>query len=194
MPTEVKGAIELRKALKKFEPELAKETQKEIVAALKPIVTRARGYLPSNEDMPSGWLKRENAGGRWATRFYDQATARRGITYKSSPSKANRKGWRSIASILNKNAGGAIYETAGRKTSGRQGESTNPNAGQEFIAELAKTGQFKNADNQKRVGRHSNKQVGRAMFRAAAEDEGKATAAVMKAIEKAQSKFKGRTQ
>ena len=34
MPTEVKGAIELRKALKKFEPELANETQKEIVAAL----------------------------------------------------------------------------------------------------------------------------------------------------------------
>ena len=78
MPTEVKGVIELRKALREFEPELAKSTQKEIVAALKPIVTAARGYLPANEDVPSGWLKRENAGGRWAVRYYDQATARRG--------------------------------------------------------------------------------------------------------------------
>jgi hypothetical protein len=194
MPTRVKGVIELRKAMRQFEPELAKATQKEITAALKPIVTKARGYLPSNEDVPSGWLKRENAGGRWATRFYDQATARRGIVYKTSPSKANRKGWRSVASILNKNAGGAIYETAGRKTSGQQGQSVNRNAGQEFIAELSKTGQFKNADNQKRVGRHSNKFTGRAMFRAAAEDEGKATAAVMKALEKASSSFKGKTK
>jgi hypothetical protein len=193
MPTEVKGVIELRKALRQFDPELAKASQKEIQAALKPIVTRARGYLPSNEDVPSGWLKRENAGGKWASRFYDQATARRGIVWKTSPSKTNRNGWRSVASILNKNAGGAIYETAGRKTSGQQGASVNRNAGQEFIAELAKTGQFKNADNQKRVGRHSNKQVGRAMFRAAAEDEGKATAAVMRALEKASSSFKGKT-
>jgi hypothetical protein len=29
MPTEVKGALDLRKALKKFTPDLAKETQKE---------------------------------------------------------------------------------------------------------------------------------------------------------------------
>jgi hypothetical protein len=194
MPTEVKGVIELRKALKQFEPELAKATQKEIVSALKPIVSRARGYLPTNEDMPSGFLKRENASGKWATRFYDQATARRGIVWKTSPSKTNRNGWRSVASILNKNPGGAIYETAGRKTSGQKGGSSNPNAGQEFIAQIAKTGQMKNADNQKRVGRHSSKFVGRAMFRSAAEDEGKATAAVMRALEKASSSFKGKTQ
>lgn len=194
MPTKVKGVIELRKALRKFEPDLAKETQKEIVAALKPMVVKARGFLPSNEDLPSGWLKRENAGGRWATKFYDQATARRGITWKSSPSKANNKGWRSVASVLNKNPAGAIYETAGRKTQGQQGASANPNAGQEFIAELNKTGVMKNADNQKRVGRHSNKFKGRAMFRAVAEDEGKTTAAVMKALQKAEDKFKGSTR
>jgi hypothetical protein len=194
MPTRVKGVIELRKALREFEPELAKSTQKEIVAALKPIVTAARGYLPANEDVPSGWLKRENAGGRWAVRYYDQATARRGITWKASPSKANRRGWRSIASIINKNPGGAIYETAGRKTTGQQGESVNPNAGQKFIEELAATGKLTNSDYQKRVGRHSTKFTGRAMFRAFAEDQGKATAAVQKALQKAQDNFKGKTK
>jgi hypothetical protein len=194
MPTEVKGVIELRKALRKFEPDLAKETQKELRAVLQPIVTKARGYLPANENVPSGWLYRENAGGRWAGRFYDQVTARRGITFKTSPSKTNRQGWRSIASILNKSAGGSIYETAGRKTSGKQGESVNRNAGQEFIAALNETGRLVNADNQKRVGRHSNKSKGRAMFRAVAEDEGKTTAAVMKALEKASANFKGATK
>ena len=194
MPTRVKGVIELRKALRKFEPDLAKETNKELAAALKPIVAKARGFLPSNDAVPSGWLKRENAGGRWASRYYDQSEAKRGITYKTSPTKANRKGWRSIASILNKSVGGSIYETAGRKTAGQQGASVNRNAGQEFIAELNRTGELKNADNQKRVGRHSNKFKGRAMFRAVAEDEGKTTVAVMRALGKAEEKFKGATK
>jgi hypothetical protein len=39
MPTEVKGALALRKALRQFEPDLAKETSKKLAAALKPIVT-----------------------------------------------------------------------------------------------------------------------------------------------------------
>ena len=194
MPTRVKGVIELRKALRKFEPDLAKETNKELAAALKPIVAKARGFLPSNDAVPSGWLKRENAGGRWASRYYDQSEAKRGITYKTSPTKANRKGWRSIASILNKSAGGSIYETAGRKTAGQQGASVNRNAGQEFIDALNRTGELKNADNQKRVGRHSNKFKGRAMFRAVAEDEGKTTAAVMRALGKAEQKFEGATK
>ena len=48
MPTEVKGAKNLRKALKKFEPDLAKMTTKEMAAALKPITRKARGYMPAN--------------------------------------------------------------------------------------------------------------------------------------------------
>jgi len=34
MPTELRGAIEARKALRKFTPELSKELQKEMVALL----------------------------------------------------------------------------------------------------------------------------------------------------------------
>lgn len=193
MPAQVKGAIALRKALKQFEPDLAKSTQKEIASALKPIVTKARGFLPSNDAVPSGWLKIDGAQGKWATRYYDKSEASRGITYKTTPSKPNSKGFRAVASILNKSAGGSIYETAGRKTSGQQGNSTNPNAGKEFIAALGGTSNIVNAENYSGKGRHSKKQRGRAMFRAVKEDEGKARAAVMKAIESAERKFKGRT-
>jgi hypothetical protein len=163
MPTEVKGALNLRKALKQFEPDLAKATTKEIASYLKPLVKDARGFLPSNEEAPSGWLKRPNAKGRWAKRYYDQAEARRGIGYKSTPSKPNRNGWVSLASVFNKSAGGAIYETAGRK-SGITGNFT-PKLG----GELKGRGQ---------------KMTGRALFKAYAEDEGKARAGVIKAIEK----------
>ena len=173
MPVKLQGAVALRKALRQFEPDLAKETQKEIASFVRPLAVKARGFFPSNEEAPSGWLKRENAGGRWATRYYDAAEARRGITYKTSPSKANRNGWRSIASIMNKNPGGAIYETAGRK-SGITGK---------FTPKLGGT-----------LEGRGQKMTGRAMFRAFAQDQGKATAGVMKAIKTAEDKFYGRTR
>ena len=162
MPTRIQGVIAMRKAMKEFEPELAKQTTKEITAFLKPVVRDARGYLPSNTEAPSGWLRRPNAKGRWANRFYDATIARRSIGYKSTPSKPNRSGFRALASIFNKSAAGAIYETAGRK-SGITGNFT-PRLG----------GQLK-GDKQKMTGR--------AIFRAFEEDQGKATAGVIKAIE-----------
>lgn len=172
MPTEVKGALNLRKALKQFEPDLAKATTKQIANFVKPVVKDARGFLPSNDEAPSGWLKRPNAGGRWANRYYDAAEARRGITFKTSPNKANRRGFRSLVTLYNKGAAGAIYETAGRK-SGVTGNFT-PKLG----GELKGKGQ---------------KMTGRSLFRAYSQDEGKARGNVIKAIEEAAKKLNARS-
>lgn len=171
MPARVIGGVALRKALKKFEPDLAKETSKEIASFVKPVASKARGFLPSNEEAPSGWLKRDNAKGKWATRYYDKAEASRGISYKTTPSKKNSRGFVALASVLNKSAAGTIYETAGRK-SGITGNFT-PRLG----------GQIK--------GR-SQKSSGRAIFRAFEEDGGKATLGVLRAIEKSAAKFNAR--
>ena len=173
MPTRLQGVLALRKAMKKFEPDLAKETTKEMAAFLKPVTRQARGYIPSNAEIMSGWLKRPNAQGRWANRYYDAAQVKSGISYKTSPSKPNRRGFRALASIFNKSAAGAIYETAGRK-SGLTG-NFSPRLG----------GQLK-GDKQKMTGR--------GIFRAFEEDQGKATAGVIKAIESAAAKFNARTK
>jgi hypothetical protein len=173
MPTEVRGAIALRKALRKFEPDLAKETTKEIASFLRPVVRQARGYAPSNEQVPSGWVKRPNAGGRWANRSYDAAEVRRGITFKSTPSKPNRKGFRSLATIFNKSAAGAIYETAGRK-SGLVG-NFSPKLGGEIKG-------------------NKPKQRGRVIFRAVEEDQGKARTHIIRAIEKAAATLNSRSK
>jgi hypothetical protein len=166
MPVVVTGAIELRKALKKYAPDLAKESQKEMANLLKPVVRDARGFLPSNNEVPSGWLK-ENQKGKWANRGYDQAIASKGITYSTAAGRPNRQGFRSVATIYNKSAAGAIYETAGRK-SGNVGKFTPRLGGQ-----LRGDGQ---------------KMTGRAMFRAWAEDQGKTTLAVVRAIETVNNK------
>jgi hypothetical protein len=168
MPVKLQGATALRKALAIVEPTLAKEVSKEIASFLKPVVRNARGFMPSNEQAPSGWLKRPNAGGRWSARAYDVQEARRGITFKSSPSKPNRSGFAALASIFNKSAAGAIYETAGRK-SGVTGNFT-PKLGGQLVGK-------------------GQKMTGRAIFRAFEDDRGKAQDGVVKAIFKARDKF-----
>ena len=209
MPTEVTGALELRKALRKVEPALAKETEKEIRNLLKVVAVKARGFVPSAAPL-SGW---GNAVGVWENRVFSSSDIKRGIGYSTAPSKPNKRGFRSIATIFNKSAAGSIYETAGR-LSGAQGrpqaplvdvyksagtpfarkagyqkrssdktksQSANPYAGRQFIEALPPL-----VDSQQSgaAGRRTRKTKGRLLFRAWAEDQGKTNAAVLKAIEK----------
>lgn len=215
MPTEVKGAVELRKALREFTPDLAKETQKELGAILKPITAKARGFIPSTSPL-SGWER--EGGGAWGRIAFSSGEAKRGIGYKATPSKPNRSGFRSLARIVNASPAGSIYETAGRlnpqgrpqaplakvvapghvnfgKTirSGSKGQSlsNNPNAGRQFIDAMNRTSPIVNAFKRQegQAGRSTRKMKGRAIFRAWAEDGGKTNAAVIAAIEKSKDNF-----
>ena len=212
MPTGVKGAINLRKALKNFAPDLAKETQKELGNLLKPITNKARGFIPSTAPI-SGWGK-SSENGRFPV--WDSSAARRGIGYRTTPSRPNKQGFRALARIVNASAAGAIYETAGRvHPNGReqamavrvmlpghsnygkmvrsgnknQGRSTNPEAGSLFIQAINQEGILVDANSQTGAGRRSRKMKGRAIYRAWKEDYGKTNAAVIKAIEASKVKF-----
>jgi hypothetical protein len=111
--------------------------------------------------------------------------------------------------IFNKSAAGAIYETAGRKNPSGQpparivnayrngliikvresgktiNRSANPNAGRQFIDALPPLVDSQQSNS---AGRRTRKTKGRLMFRAWAEDQGRTTAAVVKAIESANNK------
>ena len=218
MPVELKGADKLRKALKEFEPDLAKKTTKEMSAALKPITNRARGYMPSNTAMLSGWTSATSSENTVKYRVfpkYDQAEAKRGVKYSTRPSKPNKRGFVSLARIVNTSAGGAIYETAGRlnpsgqpsqastrgkfsdyiDTSNKVNKSLNPNAGKQFINRANATGELVNARprQQGQAGRATRKMTGRVIFRAFEEDQGRVTAAVVKAISNSAITFNART-
>jgi len=212
MPASVSGGVELRKALKKFTPDLAKEVQKEIATLLRPITVKAKGFVP-NEAPLSGWGK-ETVNGIFPT--WDGRAAKSGIGYKTTPSKPNKSGFRSLARIVNASATGAIYETAGRvNPNGReqapmskvvypqhpnfgkstrsgtktQSKSNNPGAGNMFIEAIDQYSQIVNASNAVGPGRPSRKMKGRAIFRAWKEDGGKTNAAVLKAIQESKDKF-----
>jgi hypothetical protein len=218
MPVELKGADNLRKALKQFEPDLAKMTTKEMAAALKPITNKARGFMPSDASMLSGWTSESSSIETTNYRHfpkYSQTEAKRGIKYSTTPSRPNKRGFVSLARIINTSAGGAIYETAGRKspsgqpsqastrgtfsdyidTSNKVNKSLNPNAGKQFINRANSLGALINARprQQGQRGHVSRKMTGRVIFRAFSEDQGRVTAAVVKAIGNSAIEFKART-
>ena len=173
MPASVKGAVALRKSLRAFAPDLAKETQKEVAGALKPITKTAKGYFPDDDQVLSGWLARENSQARFPS--YNARIVKAGVGYKTSPSKPNRRGFRSLARVFNKSAAGAIYETMGRKTPSSR-----------FVQnQSSKYGSSMKGD---------GKMEGRALFRAYEENNGKARDAVLKAIKSAADKLNARAK
>jgi hypothetical protein len=173
MPASVKGAVALRKSLRAFAPNLAKETQKEIAGALKPITKTAKGYFPDDGQVLSGWLARENSQARFPS--YNARIVKAGVGYKTSPSKPNRRGFRSLARVFNKSAAGAIYETMGRKTPSSR-----------FVQnQSSKYGSSMKGD---------GKMEGRALFRAYEENNGKARDSVLRAIKSAADKLNARAK
>ena len=194
------GVKELRSALRKFEPDLSKELQTEVANFLKPIVRKARGYIES-DFTPSNW-RGETKTGKWP--IYNATFMRRGIGYKTTPTKPNRRGFIYAASMHNKTASGAIYETAGRKNpSGMQkapkgtsrtnknfSHSNNPQAGNQFIKALENASPLAQGNTRVGSGRRGRYMKGRAIFRAWAEDQNKTEGAVIKAIESAATKFR----
>jgi hypothetical protein len=173
MPASVKGAVALRKSLRAFAPDLAKETQKEVAGALKPITKTAKGYFPDDGQVLSGWLARENSQARFPS--YNARIVKAGVGYKTSPSKPNRRGFRSLARVFNKSAAGAIYETMGRKTPSSR-----------FVQnQTSKYGSSMKGD---------GKMEGRALFRAYEENNGKARDAVLNAIKSAADKLNARAK
>ena len=194
MPVVVEGVPELKKALKKFAPDLRKQMDDEIRMALKEVVNDARNKVPGQA--PGGLYNWNDNGSEGKSRTsrarafpqYNSRVIRRGLTYSLGRSKRNLSGFASLYSLLNKSASGAIAETAGR-LSGVNGssrsQSNNPQAGARFIGAMNGIGAMKSVD-----GRQ--KSTGRILFAAYVENEGKALDAVFKAIDKASRLFKER--
>ena len=216
MPEQVVGINKLRRALVDFTGDFAYETQQELAILLAPIAQKARGFMPSKINL-SGWQEGTQKG-KWEYRAWNAADARAGVGYSTQPSKPNRKGFTTLARIVNASAAGAIYETAGRKNpEGRKhgamvpvvypkhvnygkmtrskgknlSGSNNPYAGMQFIDAMNEQGLIVNAYKRAagQAGRASRKMSGRAIFRAWKEDGGKTNAAVNRAIENSRSKF-----
>lgn len=189
MPVQVQGISELRKALHSFAPDLEKNLNKQVRASLQPIVKEARSYVVT----PSlrNWIFKGKSTGitrstsmfrRGKFPLFNASQVKAGIVLSLKATKRNSKGFVTAYSIQNKTAAGAIMETAGRKNPTGQpwnpenashdySHSNNPRAGQRFI-----TGQHGTL-------KGDGKQRGRLIYRAWAENQGRALSKVLQAVD-----------
>ena len=224
MPINITGVQGTLKAMRKFDPDLAKEMNKQIKNVMMPIRDKAQAYAPANNKMLSNWTK-PLVFGPQSTKYrpfpqYDQSETQKGIVYRPG---ANNKGevagakftrrWQVAYFIANNSPGGAIFETSGRVhpngrtsshivasrhklakdkkysvSSGTRSDmnSLNPNAGKQFLAPLGDLyGSRGNID--PRFG--NTDQRGRLIYRAWAENQGRASHAVNLAINVAVARF-----
>lgn len=207
MPVVVEGVTELKKALKKFAPDLLAQMNDEIRTALKEVTNDAKSKVPGQA--PGNMYNWQDKGIEPASRTsrargfpkYNSNVIKRGLTYSIARKKANSKGFSSLYSLLNKSAVGAIVETAGSQnpfgrpqkatrqygqSSKEIGQSNNPNAGAFFVGRMNAVGALKKYDNK-------SKFKGRLLYAAYAENNGKALDATFRAIDKASRLFRERT-
>jgi len=179
MQIELRGNADLRKALRRFAPDLEKSLKIEMKRGLAPVAKAARGFVPSQSPL-SGWAPRSFNEGFFPT--YNASIIKSKIGFTTSVSKKNKNGFSSMASVFNNSRAGAIYESAGRN--GKQGQpwvgpngpagnryshSRNPRAGEQFIGSMPElSGSLK--------GR------GRLIFKAWSADRGRAEGIVNKAV------------
>jgi len=205
VPVQIQGIVELRKALRQLSPDLEKNMNREIRAAMQPVVKSARAYVPNEiVGLRTGFMYTEkprkiskNTSGFARRKFpkFNAAEVKAGITFSTRPSKRSSKGWVTAYSIVNNSPAGAIYEIAGRINPGGQpwvglkgsashdySHSNNPDAGKHFNISMGS------------IGMHSRKNSmrGRLIFRAWDDNQGRALGRATRAIDATATQFSRR--
>lgn len=203
MPVEITGIAETLIALRKFEPDLAKNLNKEVRLALTPIKKKAQGYFKSDIPGLSNWMiktqnrkiSKETSAFATSGHFprYNKSIAASGIHIFLGATRKNSKGFVTQYRISNITAAGAIYETAGRANP--MGLSTthmisNRRTGERKRVHTTHDSESHNPD----AGLHfinsiggqlkgTGRYRGRVIYRAWDEDNGKALGQILKAID-----------
>lgn len=141
MPVVVKGLAEAKRTLNKIAPTLAAQVDNDIRRSLLSIRDEARGKVPAtipgltNFQKVPGVVPKSRTSRKRAFPQYNPISVRKGLVYSMHKGRANQSGFRSLYAMLNRNAAGAIIETAGRKNPGGDSasQSNNPAAGAYFI-------------------------------------------------------------
>ena len=184
MPVVVNGVKQLQKALQDVDKDLNKEMSRNIKQAMLVVRDKARGYLPAQNEVLSGWgkgtasletIKDPNR----LFPPYDYAFARTKVQYSAGQNKRNDKGFRAAFYVYNNSRSGAIFETAGRLNKPRNNRSLNANAPAQFNSAAEMLSSMKGQGMQK----------GRVIYRAWDETKSQVIPVVVKAIDTVAVKF-----
>lgn len=119
--SQVVGVRDTLAKLKKVEPKLRRQVTSQMRRAAKPVQRGIQNQIPTQTPM-SGWTS-----GRYG---FDGGAARKGVKIKAGGRASRKKSVWPLLSIEQRNAGGAVFDMAGRRSSG------NTPSGRAFIRTL----------------------------------------------------------
>jgi len=170
--------------MRDVDKDLNKEMSKNIKQAMLIVRDRARGYLPAQSEVLSGWGK--GTGSLDTVKDpnrlfppYDYALAKNKVQYSAGQNKANDRGFKAAFYVYNNSRPGAIFETAGRIGRPRGNKSLNPNAPVQFNSAAEMLSSMKG----------QGKQRGRVIYRAWDETKDLIIPRVVNAIDTVANKF-----
>ena len=121
---EVAGAQDAIKALRKIDPELRKQFNRDVKEITAPIIDQAKKDYPPESSVPSGVLR--NWTQRGGLKFpYTAAAARRGLKSKIDTSRKAR----SVIRVQQTNPAAVIMEVAGRRSPNPLGQAFDDTIG-----------------------------------------------------------------
>jgi hypothetical protein len=221
-PVTVLGVKELMQGLNYINEDMHDRINEAIKPAMIGIRNKAKGFVPSDGEVLSGWTKIPGAEIKYKPfpRF-DSAMAKGGIQYKEGENRTFKNGFRVSNYVYNINPGGAIYETAGRLNpqgrapfmrtaagslggveaynkpiKGKQRGSKSYNSNNPFAGYQFVTDlpPVTSQPKIKDVIAGGRKTKGRLIYRAWAEDSDKVYKAIAKAIDKTVDNFNNKTR
>jgi hypothetical protein len=219
MPVEVVGVKDVLNGLSFIDEDLREKISRAIDPLMRQVAEKAKGFVPSNAQVLSGWVKPLSSNVERPFPKYDASVTKAGIGYNPGKNTATKNGWQVSQYVYNVSRPGSIYETAGRLNpngrapfemtpskgaSGtytlaspkskafRQYKSNNPFASQQFIAQLEPVTKPARIPGARGAG--GRKQQGRLIYKAWAQDSTKVYEAILKAIDKTAVEFTRKTE
>ena len=115
MPAEVVGVNDVLKGLSFIDEDMYTRIKVAIKPAMLAVETKAKGFVPSNSEVLSGWTKPISSTVEYRPfPKYDAANVKGGIGFKEGSSRIFANGFQVESYVYNISAAGRIYETAGR--------------------------------------------------------------------------------
>lgn len=127
---EYNGLAATLKTLRHVDPELRKQTMREMKTAAKPMQATARALFPAAEPL-NNW-------GNWRG-GYDISRVRSGVKVSFKGTRARNRDVIPLLTLRQVNAAGVIFDMAGRKKGKGRG-SENKKRGREMIDKLNRSG------------------------------------------------------
>ena len=222
MPTEVVGVKEVMKGLSFIDEDMYKRIKTAIDPMMRQVEANAKGYVPSNAEVLSGWSKPISSDINYRPfPKYNADNVRGGIGYKEGQNRRFANGFQVENYVYNINAAGRIYETAGRLNPQGRAPFTSVNPGGGTVA-FKKSGSAKSRSRSTRSYNSNNpfagyqfvtdmppltsqpkikdvrsggsKTKGRLIYKAFAKDSPKIYDAILKAINATATHFNDNTQ